>query len=248
MSRGKMSDRAVHISFLPHGTVIFEKILTQDIFAYVSSVPKSSPNSRQEEPGMLRLLSPIEYNEDVLRNHPNPSDTNKTVTHVELWGRCMPEGIASTLRLGDLLKIDAIYYRPEKLIFARNVRVEKYRSLGRLQGTVCEIKDGRGYGFIKCHFGGPDTYFKTSEVLKAPNSTSESTTVTGKGDNQLMDERSVKISLPLSYECSVEEVTLPHSHIFYLIPHAIFRLVEVKLNCAQFELLLRLPLMIARHP
>jgi hypothetical protein len=218
MSRGKMSDRAVHISFLPHGTVIFEKILSQDLFAYVSSEPKSSSSSsssrqsNQEEPGMLRLLTPIEYNEELLRNHPSPSSSaTKTVTHVELWGRCMAcDGIASTLRIGDLLKIDAIFYRPEKLIFARNVRIEKYRSLGRLFGTVCEIKEGRGYGFIKCLYGGPDTYFKTSEVIKAISSTSASTSeVTGKGENQLMEERNVKMSLPLSYECSVEEVSTP---------------------------------------
>jgi hypothetical protein len=235
MSRGKMSDRAVHISFLPHGTVVFEKILQQNIFAYVSSEPtvkSSSSNShRQEEPGMLRLLIPIEYNENLLRNHlppPPPSSssptttttgTTKTVTHVELWGRCMPDGLASTLRIGDLLKIDAIFYCPEKLIFARNIRIEKYRSLGRLQGSICEIKDGRGYGFIKCLYGGPDTYFKTSEVIKGSSFSVEvpspvtSSTVVGKGDqNQLMDERNVKISLPVSYECSIEEVSkLDHS-------------------------------------
>jgi hypothetical protein len=201
MNRGKMSDRAVHISFLPHGTVVFEKVLSQDIFAFVSAEPRTT-HSRQEEPGMLRLLTPLEYNEEALRGNPNPGTAGiKTVTHVELWGRCMSDGggLASSLRVGDFLKIDAIFYRPEKLIFARNIRIEKYRSLGRLYGSVCEVKDGRGYGFIKCHFGGSDTYFKTTEVLRGGGAT-------GRGESQLMDERSIKINQAVSYECSVEEV------------------------------------------
>lgn len=195
-----MSDRAVHISFLPHGTVIFEKVVSQNILAYVCSEPKCSSNARQEEPGMLRLLSPLEYNEDALRNVPNPGQTTKTVTHVELWGRCMPEGVASSLRLGDLLKIDAVFYRPEKLIFARNVRIEKYRSLGRLYGVVCEVKESRGYGFIKCQFGGPDTYFKLAEVFRPFGEVSS-------GESPFLEERNVKLSLPLSYECTIEEVS-----------------------------------------
>jgi hypothetical protein len=200
VNRGKMSDRAVHISFLPHGTVVFEKILRQDIFAFVSAEPKTSRG--QEEPGMLRLLSPLEYNEDVLRGGAGAEGSVKTISHVELWGRCMPDGLASSFRVGDLLKIDAVFYRPEKLIFARNIRIEKFRSLGRLSGSVCEMKDGRGYGFIKCHFGGSDTYFKTTEVLKGAGGGGG-----GSSSQLLMDERSIKIGQAMSYECSVEEVS-----------------------------------------
>lgn len=202
-TRGKMSDRAVHISFLPHGTVFFEKLITNDVLAYVSSEPKVSTSSRQEEqPGMLRLVTPIEYDQDVLVGG-SSKGIIKTITEVELWGRCMPDFLASTLRIGDILKIDVSLYRPEKLIFGRNIRVEKYRSLGRMFGVVSEVKEGRGYGFIKCLYGGVDTYFKTNEVLRSNQENAPALT----SGNQFMDERSVKISQPVSYECSVDEVS-----------------------------------------
>ena len=81
---------------------------------------------------------------------------------VELWSRCVPEGFI--FKVGDTLSLDVQHYRPEKIHFARKVKMQKYRSLGRETGVVCAVKD-QGFGFVLSHLRDTDMYFRTNEIL-----------------------------------------------------------------------------------
>lgn len=180
-SRGKMSDRAVHISFLPHGTVSFEKTLAQGVLGTVAVLPRVS--SRGEEPGTIRLHQPV---------HRGDTDKGIPIESVELWARCLSDGMSGALRVGDELRLDVTHYRPEKLIFARNVSIENFFSVGRCFGTVCDVKEARGFGFIRSAMGDIDAYFRISEVVAA--------------DGLALKEKAVVIGLHVSYDVTIEEV------------------------------------------
>ena len=51
-SKGKMSDRAVHLRVLPTGTVIFEYAIAEQVEAIVVAEPKYV--NKEEEPGLAR--------------------------------------------------------------------------------------------------------------------------------------------------------------------------------------------------
>ena len=81
---------------------------------------------------------------------------------MELWSRCVPEGFI--FKVGDIISLDVQHYRPEKIHFARKVKMQKYRTLGRETGVVCAVKD-QGFGFVRSHLRDTDMYFRTNEIL-----------------------------------------------------------------------------------
>ena len=113
-SRGKMSDRAVHLSTLPAGSVLFEVGLGLQVLGTVTKEPLTSP---REEPGNLVLHAPIARGDEP------------ALSEIELWPRCMNSAI--TCKAGDVFRVDVKHYRPDNLIFARNIVVEKFSKLGR---------------------------------------------------------------------------------------------------------------------
>ena len=78
-SKGKMADRAVHLSILPVGSVMFEVGYGTGVLGTVSKQPQTSP---REEPGIFVLHEPITREGDL----PN-------ISEIELWPRCMPSAL-----------------------------------------------------------------------------------------------------------------------------------------------------------
>jgi hypothetical protein len=150
--KGKMSDRAMHVRALPKGTVKFEVVLASGVTAVV--VAESGSRGAEESPGIARLDTPVPASV--------AGDSATTVGSIELWQRCLPDELAC--RVGDVLQLDVHYYRPEKLYFARNVKVVRLRSLGRERGTVVALKEN-GFGFLHSTLRNSDAYFKSSQVL-----------------------------------------------------------------------------------
>jgi len=146
-SRGKNSDRAVHIKVLPAGTVQLETTLATAVLGTVITEPKHHPH---ETPGIIRLQSPLS-----VEGHPQ-------IEQVELWARCCHEGFLC--RAGDSLTLDVTHYRPENLFFARNVSVFSFRKVGREHGRICRVKD-QGFGFLHSSVREVDIYFRTNEVV-----------------------------------------------------------------------------------
>jgi hypothetical protein len=62
------------------------------------------------------------------------------------------------LQIGDKLRLDVQNYRPEKIHFARAVKVSSFRKIGREAGVVCGIKEG--FGFVRSHLRDIDMYFR----------------------------------------------------------------------------------------
>lgn len=186
-TRGKLSDRAVHISNLPRGTVLFERTLTEGAWGTVVSLPRVS--SRGEEPGKIQLEVPVKGEGVGEKDSVEGGDVVKTV---ELWARCLSESISAQLRVGDVLRLDVTVYRPEKLIFARNVSVEKFFSVARSYGTVCDVKEARGFGFLRSSIGDVDAYFRVGEVVGA--------------GGQPLKEQAVTVGMHVSYDTIIEEV------------------------------------------
>ena len=178
--KGSMYDRAVHVKYLPHGTVQFEETLGVSLRAVVSVEPRVHP---REEPGQLHLFETV--------SDPDSSAESPTqIETVELWSRCLPDGLTQ-MKCGDELVIDVTKYKPEKLIFARNVKISEYRALGRVHGVVCDIKHAGGYGFIQSSQGIPDSYFRLSDVLNHETGC-------------LCSENDVKVGMKVSYDTTKE--------------------------------------------
>jgi hypothetical protein len=55
-------------------------------------------------------------------------------------------------------------YRPEKIIFARAVKLQSFRKLGRETGVVCGVRD-QGFGFVRSNVRDFNIFFRLSEVL-----------------------------------------------------------------------------------
>ena len=174
--RGKLSDRAFHINILPKGTINLEITLATACFATVIIEGTMYP---KEEPGLVALHTPV------------TGTDNNIIKEVQLWGRCLPDGLV--LRCGDVISIKVQYYRPEKLIFARDVNIISYRSYGRETGRVGIIKDqvDKAYGFIKCNHRDSDLYFRTNEVMDI-------------NSNKMLDESVVVQNLKIAFDVSDE--------------------------------------------
>jgi hypothetical protein len=129
-----MSDRAVHLLILPPGTVKFEVSIGKGAFATVIETSESYP---EELPGMAKLDIPLSI--EVITGK-----KGELIHQIEIWQRCLPEDLIC--KVGDRLCLDVQYYRPEKLYFARSVKVSSFRKIGREIGKICLLKDS-GFGF-----------------------------------------------------------------------------------------------------
>lgn len=149
-SKGKMSDRALHLTILPPGSVVLELCLYENVVGTVTLEPSFLHHRQEEEPGIVKLEIPIEYN-------------NKILSEIELWGRCFPEGLI--LKEGDKISFNIQNYRPDKCIFGRNIKILSYRGFGREIGYICSVKEQQGFGFIKPFERDVDLYFRLKEVV-----------------------------------------------------------------------------------
>jgi len=204
--KGKMSDRAIHVRSVPKGTVKFELVLASAVRAVVIAESGSRP---EESPGIARLDAPVsvagpsEGNGDsafaaaaaALAKKSGGSAgataaaaVTSSIKTIELWQRCLPDELVC--KVGDVLELDVHYYRPEKLFFARAVKVVQFRRVGRERGTVCSLKDN-GFGFIQSSVRNADAYFKSSHVLS--------------WESQPLPEGALKIGSTVSYDVICED-------------------------------------------
>lgn len=180
--KGKMSDRAILLTQIPKGTVKFEIQLASKVTATVIEEVISYPN---EVPGKLRLSVPVST---AGISGSSSSSSSSTIEVIELWQRCLPDELVC--RVGDELTVDVQYYRPEKLYFARSVKVSAFRKIGREYGTIVSVKD-HGFGFIGSpHRGGADIYFKTTHVVGL------------KGE--IVPENSLKVDMLVSFDVIID--------------------------------------------
>ena len=137
----------------------------------------------EESPGTLRLLTPISIKEitDV---------EDSELREVELWQRCLPEDL--TCKVGDVVTLDVHYYKPEKLYFARSVRIKHYRNLGRETGRIIALKE-HGFGFVYSSSRNTDIYFKSNLVV-GPSGT-------------FVSESALKVDAIVSFEVAVESTS-----------------------------------------
>lgn len=147
---GKLRPRAMNVKILPAGSVLLETTLVEGALGVVIDEPRQHP---QEQPGLCRLLEPVMTTQNGI---------SKTVELVEIWPRCCHASLV--FRVGDVLRIDVTYYRPEKLYFARSVAMHAHRKLGREGGTICRVRD-QGFGFLHSEVRNIDVYFRTAEVV-----------------------------------------------------------------------------------
>mmetsp|Transcript_31176 Transcript_31176/g.42895 ORF Transcript_31176/g.42895 Transcript_31176/m.42895 type:complete len:1222 (+) Transcript_31176:112-3777(+) len=176
-NRGKLSDRAIHLKALPPGSVKFEITVAKKVLATVIQNCESHP---EESPGMLRLHSPVSIKEVTGKE-------DDVMEEVELWQRCLPEEFQC--RVGDVVSLDVHYYRPEKLYFARSVRIKTFRQLGRETGRIVAVK-GQGFGFLHSQIRNTDIYFKSTLVVGPSGS--------------FVDEAALQVDALVSFEVSVE--------------------------------------------
>lgn len=192
---GGSRHRAVHISVLPKGTVKFEVTLHAGATGVVVKDPVFYP---KEAPGLIRITTTVdETSSSVATSGGGAVDAYNGSRLVELWPRCMPEGLM--LRIGDSILCDVVHYRPEKLIFARSIRVLSMRKLGRELGTVVKLQrrggDGGGssgqFGFIRPDNRDHDVFFRIPDVV---------------GPNGLMlPDADVAVGLRLSFDVIAED-------------------------------------------
>ena len=200
-SKGGMSDRAVHLQLIQTGTVQFESTLAEAVVGTVISEPVKSAS--REVPGKIRLLNALTYPANFKGDRQSSGSTTATATAtdgivdsgnssaldtIELWARCVPESLV--LRVGDTVRINVVHYRPEEIIFARNLKVHSYRKLGRESGIVKSVR-GQGYGFVSSNIRDYDLYFRTSEVVGV--------------NGEFMKDRDIVEGMTLSYEVCVED-------------------------------------------
>lgn len=153
MVRGRLSDRAMHLKVIPHGSVQFEVVVARDALVTVVTEPAGQA---EETPGVGVLSNPISV-ADITKK------PNDVINDVEVWQRCMPDEMLC--RRGDVLKVNVHYYRPEKLFFIRAVRLIEPFLLGRDKGTICSMKESAGFGFITSDSRKIDLYFRLNQVI-----------------------------------------------------------------------------------
>ncbi len=181
----KQVHQAIGITTLMKGTIQFEQTIAKNATATVIVEPRLHP---REEPGTLLLDTPVEFDD---------SDGKKLVLkEIELWSRCAPDGMV--FRIGDIIGLDVNHFRPEKLQFARNIRMKSYRKMSRHTGRICSIRD-EGYGFIKLTDSVLDDiitkencYFRLSEVISSK-------------DGSMLPVKQLTLGMPLSFEILLEE-------------------------------------------
>ena len=184
--KGQQRFRAVHIQVLSTGTVKFETILQEKAAGVVVKDPIFFP---KETPGLIRLM-PQPVSTDSC------SPQNNAPELVELWPRCLPEGLL--LRIGDSVQCDVIKYRPEKLIFARSVRLLSFRRLGRETGTVVKLQRRNGdggnngqFGFLKPDNRDHDVFFRINDIVGV--------------EGALVPDTDVSVGLRLSFDVIAED-------------------------------------------
>jgi hypothetical protein len=182
MIKGKMCDRAMHVSRLPKGSVKFEILLASKVRAVVVAESSSTP---EEVPGLLRLDAPLARYAKVASTDGAESSNISTI---ELWQRCLPDELVC--KIGDVLQLDVHYYCPEKLYFARAVKIVTFRPMGREWGQVCSLKEN-GFGFVHSQLRGSDIYFKSSHVFDE--------------DSSIVPEHSLKIGTMLTFDVAYED-------------------------------------------
>lgn len=182
------------MTHLPSGTVKLETLIARDIVAKV--IARNISSSNEETPGIARVFDTInvmgmpevDLGADPSKGIISGLSPDGVLSSVQLWQRCMPDDL--TLRVGDDVQIDVAYYRPDKLFFARNVRISKFRRIAREFGNICSLKE-HGFGFIHSSIRSSDLYFKTSQVI---------------GLNGLPEqEANLSVDMMVSYDVVIEE-------------------------------------------
>ncbi len=194
--KGKLSDRAIHLHIIPKGSVIFEYEVGKEVLATVVSAPGDGGS-----PGLARLKNAINVTSIS-------GVTEDNLSQIELWPRCMPEELI--LRVGDVLQLDVLYYRPEKLYFARSVKVASYRQLGREEGYIVAVRD-QGFGFIHSLTRNIDIYFKKGQVLSST-------------DGVFLPESSLQTETLVSFDVSGEDISAAKNKLravrVRIVPHS----------------------------
>lgn len=178
--KGKVSDRAMHLKVIPKGTVQFEVVVGSDIAVTVTKEPGNGSN---EIPGTAVLSESLDVS-DI-------TNSDKIITSVDLWQRCMPDDL--TVKKGDSLLINVHFYRPEKLFFARAVRVGKYFPVGRDTGSIVALKE-QAFGFILSDTRKVDLYFKSNHVVD--------------GNGEMMAASDLSNGMKVSFDVTIEESKL----------------------------------------
>ena len=66
--------------------------------------------------------------------------------------------------MGDSLRLDVQNYRPEKILFARAVKLKSFRKLGRETGVVCGVRD-QGLGLVRSNAREYNIFFRFADVI-----------------------------------------------------------------------------------
>ena len=85
------------------------------------------------------------------------------ITSIELWSRCLPDYMLC--KMGDEIQLDVVYYRREKLFFARAVSLFRYEPLNRELGFILRLKDGEPFGFLRAEMRDADVYFRLHDTV-----------------------------------------------------------------------------------
>lgn len=176
--KGKMRDRAIHLKVVPSGTVQLEIVVGVENEVVVT-VP---PSSNDESPGTAKLAQSLD-----LSSLPVKAFDVKELTHIDLWARCLPDELVC--RVGDCLKVNTHYYRPEKLFFAREVKLLQYFPVGRDSGVICALKDG--FGFITSESRHADLYFRMNVVVD--------------GQGAFLPPNQLKVDMPVQFDVVAED-------------------------------------------
>jgi cold shock CspA family protein len=174
--------------------------LIAQVQAVVTVMPKIFP---VEVPGVCKLMQTLH------------TEGRPDVVEVELWSRCLPDFLFC--KLGDILVLDVVYYKREKLVFARNVSMLTYEPLNRVflttytlslslelncilqeTGRIVRIREGDSFGFIRSTLREVDVYFRIKEVTR---------TTTSGGRCELVPPEYVTSSTPVSFNLVLDELT-----------------------------------------
>lgn len=182
--KGKVCDRAIHLQKIAKGTVQFEVIVSSETLVTVEDEPGGG--GANEAPGIATLPIPLDVS--------SASSTGdlSTIDRVDIWQRCLPDDMIC--KRGDVLSINVHYYRPEKLFFARSVRMHEYLPYGRDRGVVIAIKE-QAFGFINSLSRKVDLYFKTTQVMNDDGTA-------------MLDASKIRLGMIVSYDIIQEDSRL----------------------------------------
>lgn len=230
MIGGRMSNKAVHIKLLPPGSIVLETVLHTSVAAVVTQTPSAATNGMKEKPGVAKLVGLCAANTDDAVGADSHSVEGYS-SKIELWPRCMTEALVSSFKIGDEFSCDVHYYRPQKMYFARNIALTRYRTMGREYGYVCKVMPKESnYGFIAsvekpgsssanqqsgARSSGPSEeshyFFRCSEVTKAAATDNNSAASSGKGgssgSNTMKDVVEVAYNTPVSFEVVIDNLS-----------------------------------------